>query len=536
MAMSRRDVMKVAGVGALAAGGLAVPLSRGGGDVVAGAPSLLSNGLIPKPYRTTFAPPPVLDPVATGTDADGTWARYDIYMRAGAASFINGVQTPVWGFGGLVPGPTIKARKGVRIEAAMRNRLPAANPLSGDTFLTSTHLHGSDSLPQYDGYANDTTAPGFVKTYQWPNDQAARTMWYHDHAVHRTSHNVYGGIAAQYHLHDDAEEDLLPQGRFDVPLTISDAMFNANGSLLFDDRDHSGLWGDVILVNGRPWPVMRVQRRVYRFRVLNASISRSYRPTLFPQGPVHMVATDGGLMPASQTVTQWRHAPGERYEILVDFRQYAAGQRVELRNLSNRNNRNYANTNKIMAFDVTDETVDTTDPHAYDIPGTLVGSPVMNLREDQSIRNRRMRLKKDDVTNIWSIDERTWDDVVASRYREVFANPALGDIEIWDIENNSGGWHHPMHIHLIDFKVLSRNGKAPFAYERGPKDTVYVGEDERVRLLMKFGPHKGKYMIHCHNLPHEDSDMMVQFSVGLGPDEVDDNDQLSDPAVKDEEA
>lgn len=83
--------------------------------------------------------------------------------------------------------------------------------------------------------------------------------------------------------------------------------------------------------------------------------------------------------------------------------------------------------------------------------------------------------------------------------------------------------------------MLSRNGRAPFAYELGPKDTVYVGESETVRLLMQFGPHRGKYMLHCHNLPHEDHDMMVQFSVGLAESDYDLNDPMTAaPAVWDD--
>jgi FtsP/CotA-like multicopper oxidase with cupredoxin domain len=79
----------------------------------------------------------------------------------------------------------------------------------------------------------------------------------------------------------------------------------------------------------------------------------------------------------------------------------------------------------------------------------------------------------------------------------------------------------------VDFQVLSRNGNVPFAHERGPKDVVYVGEGETVRLLMKFTPNKGLYMMHCHNLPHEDHDMMVQFRVGLKDSDPDPNDPMT---------
>lgn len=121
----------------------------------------------------------------------------------------------------------------------------------------------------------------------------------------------------------------------------------------------------------------------------------------------------------------------------------------------------------------------------------------------------------------------TWEEVVASGFKRVLADPALKSVEIWELQNTSGGWHHPMHIHLVDFQILSRNGKPPFPYEKGPKDVVYVGENETVRLLVHFGPHRGRYMLHCHNLPHEDHAMMLQFRVGLRADEADPNGPVS---------
>ncbi len=533
MDVTRRDALLLGGLGVAGVGALALPL---GGGALAKSASLLARSLMPLPYRTAFVRPPVLAPTSWGEDDTGPYEVFDIQQRAHPVRILRTLDTPVLSYGGAVPGPTIVARRGTRVVARVHNRLPDVHPQWGHPLATSTHLHGSASLPQFDGYANDLTGPGYVKTYQWPNAQPARTLWYHDHAAHTTTQNVYSGLAAQYHLHDEAEVDLLPQGEFDVPLTISDAAFGGDGALHLDDRQHSGLWGDVVLVNGRPWPVLRVQRRVYRFRILNASVSRSYRPTLLPQGQLHVVATDGGLVPVSRPVTQWKHAPAERYEVLIDFRQYAAGRRVELRNLSNPNNRDYDHTDKIMAFDVTDDPVDTSDPHAFTIPGTLVPSEVMALTAASASRRRRMRLKHDDRTNEWSIDGSTWADVVASGYRKVFADPDLGDVEVWEIENSSGGWHHPMHLHLVDFRVLSRNGRAPYAYEQGPKDVVYVGERETVRIVMRFGPHRGRYMIHCHNLPHEDHDMMTQFRVGEAREPYDPDDPvLGAPPVPDED-
>ena len=525
MDITRRQALimgGLAGVGVIGAGLVTAPIST----VSARSASALAESDMPTPYRTALSIPPRLKPYKRVWLNGELTYYYTLSQELGTAKILPNHTTPILGYNGIFPGPTIRIEKGTKAVLRMRNRLPATHPELGHTLAMSTHLHGSASLPQFDGYANDLCLPGFAKDYHFPNFQPARSIWYHDHAVHFTAQNVYSGLAGQYHITDPEERALLPQGQFDVPLTISDAMFTADGKLGFDTRDNSGLFGDVVLVNGQPWPVMQVQKRVYRFRILNASVSRAFRFHLSTGDPVTLVGTDGGLMPAAQTVADWRHGGAERYEVLIDFRNYAVGQRVELRNLSNENNRDYDNTNKVMAFDVVDTPVDTRDGTWNRIPTTLIPSAVMDLQPEQAIKTRHFRLKHDDVTNIWTIDDRTWEDIIASNFTEVMANPGLGDTEIWEIENSSGGWNHPLHIHLIDFKILSRDGRAPFPHELGPKDVVYMGEGETVRLLMKFGPHRGRYMVHCHNLVHEDHSMMSQFSVGLEPGQVDENDPI----------
>ena len=517
--MDRRDFFKLGGLGALAAAGLVVPLH----GATAGAVSTLADSDFPKRYTYPFRRPPVLRPFALDTrDAYGrTVQHYCVTARPNRVRILERLYTPVHGYNGLVPGPTIRVEQGTAVRLRVRNKLPALNPISGESFSTSTHLHGSASLPQYDGYADDLTAKDQYKDYEYPDSQDARTLWYHDHGVHRTSENVYAGLAAQYHLHDQHERDQLPQGEFDVPIVLSDAMFAADGRLAFDNNDDSGLWGDVVLVNGVPWPVMRVKARVYRFRILNASISRSYRPALSTGEALTIVATDGGMMPRPQPVLTYRHAPAERYEVLVDFGKYAPGTVVNLVNRTNPNNRDYTHTSKIMRFVVTDDAFDDVNDR---VPEELDIGPharaTMALRGATPKARRTMRVHRDDVTNTWLLNGETWDDVVRSSYQRVFGNPQVDDVELWTIENRGGGWFHPMHIHLVDFLVVGRNTNAgkPFPWELGAKDVVYVGEGETVRLMMKFevSPHAtgGRYMIHCHNLPHEDHDMMVQFRVG----------------------
>ncbi|MGH8966554.1 MAG: multicopper oxidase family protein, partial [Actinomycetes bacterium] len=374
--LRRRDVLKIGGLGV--AGAVGIWGTGNSGTVLARTASALAPEDFPVPFANPFVRPPVLRPSHWEYNEAGKLAKQYFHLTAKETTvkILPRLTTRMWGYNGIVPGPTIKVDRGVETVVRVRNSLPAVHPLFGHEFTTSTHLHGSASLPQYDGYASDVTPPAFFKDYQYPNFQPARTLWYHDHAVHNTAKNVYTGLIAQYHIHDAHERNLLPQGEFDVPLVISDAMFAANGELGYDDESQSGLWGDVLLVNGRPWPAMRVQKRVYRFRFLAATPSRSFRFRLSTGDPMHVVATDGGLMPRTQAVAQFRQGSAERYEVLIDFRHYQSGQRIILENLSNENNRDYDHTNTVMAFDVMDDTfgdgvVDRSDPTWNRIPTDL---------------------------------------------------------------------------------------------------------------------------------------------------------------------
>lgn len=532
---TRREIFKLGAVGALGLAGF-----KGGDDDIpttgttapAATPvtaSLLAPQNMPVPYAGVFRRPPELVPFQTGFDGGDParpFARYALTQKLGQAHFLPGLNTTVAGYNGIFPGPTIRATQGTRIEVRIRNALPAAGLVQPARFDTVTHLHGSASLPQYDGYANDITVPGNVKNYRYPNFQTARTLWYHDHKHHITAQNVYSGLAAFYPLSDKFERAQLPQGEFDVPLMISDAMFNADGSLAYNDNDVKGLWGDIIMVNGVPWPTMKVKPRIYRFRVLDASISRSYRPTLSTGDPIYVVGTDAGMTPKVEAVKSWRQGTAERYEVLIDFRKYRTGQLIELRNLSNKNNIDFANTNKIMRFQVVADSGSgagsiSSIPATLDDGGSVNASkggiPTMSLTPAMAKAKRELKFFRDHGQ--WTVNGVTWADVEKSGFTKLFGNPQPFDVEQWTIINASGGWFHPVHIHLIDAKIIARNtnGGLPFAWEKGPKDVFYAGENESITALMQFDTGTGgggRYMIHCHNLVHEDHDMMVQFSVG----------------------
>ncbi|MDX6359974.1 MAG: hypothetical protein QOH37_3028 [Nocardioidaceae bacterium] len=538
---TRRTVLQLSALATIGAAGARI----GAANAASAAVGTLAPQNTPVPYAGIFRRPPELTPYETGLD-DGDpsrpFARFAVTAQLAQAHVLpGGLPTTIAGYNGIFPGPTVRASQGTRAELRIRNGFPAAGLLLPQAIDISTHLHGSTSLPQYDGYANDITVPGFVKNYHYPNAQRALTLWYHDHRHVVTAQNVYSGLAAFYPLSDPYERAQLPQGEYDVPLMLSDALFNADGSLAYNDNDTKGLWGDIILVNGVPWPTMMVKPRIYRFRVLIASISRSYRPTLSTGDPMYVVATDAGLVPVVQPVASWRQGTAERVEVLIDFRRYRVGQTIDLRNLSNKNNVDFANTNKIMRFEVVRDSGQGS--MITSIPTTLDPGPTpdqdrgaintMDLTPGMVVAKRDLRLVR--ANGEWTINGVTWEDVEASGFTLLFANPKPFDVEQWTITNASGGWFHPLHIHLVDGKIIGRNtnGGRPFAWEKGPKDVFYAGENESITVLMQFASRpngQGRYMVHCHNLVHEDHAMMVQFSVG---DPTQNDPVTSDPPVLD---
>src|SRR3712207_2479459 len=188
-------------------------------------------------------------------------------------------------------------------------------------------------------------------------------------------------------------------------------MFASNGQLMFDDDGESGLYGDVILVNGVPWPNMKVEPRSYRFRVLNGSLARGYKLRLSNGKPFTVIATDGGFVHEPQTVTSFTIGMAERIEIVIDFASMK-GTKVQLLNSGVKNARDFDHTGKVMQFEV-----GTAAPTSLEGNGPLnlaefakLRHPAMKLAAGESVATRRMRLER--TNGLWVINDQTWDDVV----------------------------------------------------------------------------------------------------------------------------
>jgi FtsP/CotA-like multicopper oxidase with cupredoxin domain len=364
-------------------------------------------------------------------------------------------------------------------------------------------LHGINSDPISDGYATDVRLPGDSLRHLYPNneDQRPATLWYHDHSLHVTAHHLFRGLAGLYILTDEVEDALpLPKGygRYDIPLVIDDVMIDPEtGVLYYDNCSHFGAFGDVMVVNGRQQPRLQVANRRYRFRILNASDARQYVLALDDGSTFHTIGSDHGLLDAPVATDNQHLVVAERVEIVIDFARYPVGSRVVL---VNKLVEPGDPVHQIMAFDVTRQETDDSR-----LPATLrpTGDPAPPRA------HRRFELAR--RGGMWTINGLRWDQ------NRVDAFPQLNSTEEWELVNGSGGWGHPMHIHLGRFKIVSIEGRARRPDETGWKDTVWVGPNQTVRVVHEFKNFTGRFMFHCHNSSHEDHTMMTQFDVIPGP-------------------
>ncbi len=480
MKRTRRDLLRVATVLPFASGCLVRrPESR-----------LLRSGLpLPKPFEVPLPVPPVLRPNGS----------FEITVKESAARILPGLQTPILGYNGTFPGPTIEAQRGQPLSLRLINNLPV--PIVN-------HLHGGHTPPASDGYPTDLILPSAnfpvahmpdaraktsvgERTYLYPNNQRAATLWYHDHRMDHTAPQVYRGLAGFYILRDEAEQKLsLPQGDKEIPLMICDRSFNADGSFLYpamQEEYMGGVLGDVILVNGAPWPQLDVAAVKYRFRILNASNARRYDLALDPPSAFVQIGSDGGLLAAPVRQRSLRIAPAERFDVVIDFSRYKAGSNVTMVNQGE----------PVMRFRVVRSERD--DSH---IPERLSDDvPPPDSRNATVTRTLNFSWRQG--MKSWTINGKPFDPA------RMDASPNLGTTEVWQLQTD---FNHPLHLHLVHFQILGHSGR-PGPWDAGWKDTIDLGPGQVANILVKFSDYRGRYVFHCHNLEHEDMSMMGNFEV-----------------------
>ncbi len=366
----------------------------------------------------------------------------------------------------------------------------------------SLHLHGGHMPATSDGHPTDIVTPGNFKDYAYPNEQLPATLWYHDHAMDMTGTNVYKGLAGFYILTDDFEDTLpLPLGRYEIPLVVQDRTFNADGSLFYNNAGMTrmnGFMGDQILTNGVIQPYHYVERRKYRFRLLNGSNARIYEFALSNNRQFTQIGSDGGLLSAPVQRSTIVLSPGERVDFVVDFAEANLGSNVILQNL-----RGTSATAEIMQFRVM--------PRRYGKDNSRIPA---TLRQVDRIPASTASVTRDFTLNIvmgmggptFSFNNQPFNPT------RIDANPQLNATEIWVFRNQTQ-MEHPIHIHDIQWQILDINGNPPSAWDMGWKDTFLVPSQGTVRVIGRFVNYTGGYVFHCHILEHEDFAMMGQFRV-----------------------
>lgn len=423
------------------------------------------------------------------------------------------------------------------------------------------HLHGGEVRSDSDGGPEQWWTPGAEgpgdgplpagtyrgmgysangNVYSYPNTQQATTLWFHDHMLGATRLNVYAGLAAFYFLRDEYDTGVpdtgldLPAGPYEVEIVIQDRQFDTNGQWYFPDGTNSGLngpatnplihrywnpefFGDVIVVNGKSWPYLDVEPRRYRLRLLNGSNARFYElhmetHTGASGPPIYVIGSDGGLLdaPAITSSTASNRliiAPGERYDVIVDFRNFT-GQNLTLMNTANApfpdgDPVDPATSAQIMQFHVSttlvpDDSFNPAQPGAvlrggHDRPPVIVRladgtggiNPAVAISKKRQLTLREVEAEGGPeevlVNNTkWNGKrEGTSTPLTGSQYiagNYLTELPQVGSSEVWEIINLTGD-AHPIHLHLVQFQLVNRQDYNDVAYTAAYESAFPAGAD-----------------------------------------------------------
>ena len=452
--------------------------------------------------------------------------------------------------------PTIRVQKGKQLSAEFTNDLDEE---------TTVHWHGLHVDWRMDGHPFHPVAPRATYRYSFPVQDRGGTYWYHPHPHGRTAIQTYSGLAGLFLVEAEEERDLtealdLRLGETDIPLLIQDKVLDESGNIVYVP----GVMRKVILINLTPNPYLQVGTRIYRFRVLNGSNSRTYRLAFSKTGedellPYQIIGTDGGLLERPREASEVFLSPAERMDVLLDLSSFEVGEEVVLRSLpfdpmhhehEMKMGEGMEHKGHMEHMGHADHTEHVGHHHHMDhhvSPTQLSDGSAFNLLKlvvtekmdyTRSVPETLSRMPQLDsgrattrpITVSMTTDDRGMQWLINGKTHEMDEFPIVvqrGTKEIWEIRNDEKSMPHPMHIHGFQFRIQERVGtpeqvahlvvdeKGRLVTDLGWKDTVLVWPGETVKWFIDFShDFEGEqlYMFHCHILEHETA-MMINLKV-----------------------
>ena len=429
--------------------------------------------------------------------------------------------------------PVLRMRTGTPLRIRFWNALDE---------MSIIHWHGLKVDSNNDGHPHYAVPGGATYDYHFTVANRAATYWYHPHPHHLTGKQVYRGLAGLFIVEDEEENVLqkaldLAFGVTDVPLIIQDRRFDGDGRLAYAptrDERLQGHLGSEVLVNLTPRPYFRAATRVHRFRILNGSNARVYR-LAFRHGEqllgFQVIGGDGGLLDLPRTVTEAFVSPSERLDVLLDLRAAAVGDAVTLVSLpfdpmhreggttQGAHGRHAAHDALPDGAEIEIMSILVSRKMAYD---RMVPQALSRIGPVPEVSDKPRVINLDQKSGTWRINGLTYD------HRATPIVVKRGSTELWEVRNAAASMPHPVHIHGFQFRVTGREGSPEqvrrlaldgnglTATDLGWKDTVLAWPGETVRIVTDFShPFLGNqvYMVHCHNLEHEDGGMMLNMKV-----------------------
>ena len=452
--------------------------------------------------------------------------------------------------------PTLRFKKGQKVRLILNNNLPAQSIL---------HWHGLHVPANMDGNPMYAINQGEAYVYEFEIRNRAGTYWYHAHTHSVTAKQVYSGLAGLFIVSDEQEQALnLPSGGYDVPLVIQDRSFDSQNQLAYLShmmQRMQGFLGDQIFINGRPDFVLPVATRAYRLRLLNGSNSRIYKLAWDDGTPITVIGVDGGLLEHPEQHGYVMLAPGERLEVWMDFSGRAIDTELTLRSIpfaAATHGMGMMGGQGMMGggmgmgghgrggmmggmgmmsvsplppgsdYPVLKFRVTKKEQGNNALPKVLTPITALRVKDAQNAANpKTITLSMRHMSALLNGRSYQMNDIQPD---EIIPVNTLQLIEFDNGFSGGMGMHgmmmdmpHPMHLHGEQFQIVKRemNSGAQENYQtvaagfvdNGWKDVVLVMPGEKVTILKPFNDFKGTFMVHCHNLEHEDMGMMRDLLV-----------------------